>query len=72
MAFTSVLDGMESRVNADNRAVAAATQRAAETGETTDFLLAQRKVADYTNVVGFYSSTIKFLHDMIAGIIQKM
>lgn len=72
MQFSTTLDGMESMVSSRGQIVNEALQRAMSTGESGDFLRAQQDVANYTNMVGFYSSTIKFLHDMIAGIVQKM
>ncbi|TWG84971.1 type III secretion protein F [Cupriavidus gilardii J11] len=72
MQFSTTLEGMESIVSSRGQIVNEALQRATSTGETADFLRAQQDVANYTNLVGFYSSTIKFMHDMIAGIIQKI
>ncbi|WP_422649721.1 EscF/YscF/HrpA family type III secretion system needle major subunit [Cupriavidus sp. H18C1] len=68
----ALIDSIDGPVASANFNMAEAVQRAVSTGETTDFILAQKMTAAFTNMTALQSSLIKAVHDMIAGIIQKM
>lgn len=72
MNISSTLESMDSLVLSGSQRMADALQRAASTGDTIDFLHAQAEVAAFTNGVGLYSASLKTMHDMVAGIIQKI
>ncbi len=72
MNLNPVIDGMDGPISSANFTMAAALQQAVTTGETLDFIEAQKRSAAFTNMIGLQSSVIKMVHDMIAGIIQKI
>ncbi|MCD9119832.1 MULTISPECIES: EscF/YscF/HrpA family type III secretion system needle major subunit [Cupriavidus] len=72
MSLNTMIDGMDGPVASASFNMAEAVQRAVSTGETTDFILAQKMTAAFTNMTALQSSIIKAMHDTIAGIIQKI
>lgn len=72
MNLNPVIDGLDGPISSANFAMAAAVQRAMATGETLDFLEVQKRTAAVTNMTGLQSAVIKMVHDMVAGIIQKI
>lgn len=72
MDFNPAIDGVDALITSMGRVMAEAMQRAASTGETVDFLRAQQVMSEFTNLTSFRSSVVKMLHDLIAGIIQKI
>ncbi len=72
MNLNALIDGMDGPVSSASFNMAEALQRAVTTGETVDFIQAQKMTATFTNMIGLQSSIIKTMHDAIAGIIQKI
>ncbi|MBO4123481.1 hypothetical protein J5T34_22365 [Cupriavidus gilardii] len=72
MNLNALIDGMDGPIASASFSMAEALQRAVTTGETLDFIQAQKMTAAFTNMTALQSSIIKAMHDTIAGIIQKI
>ncbi|CAG9167642.1 EscF/YscF/HrpA family type III secretion system needle major subunit [Cupriavidus respiraculi] len=72
MNFNAIIDSMDGNVASTGQSMLAAMALAAQTGEPTDYLKAQREMATFNILVSFESGAIKFSHDSIASILQKM
>jgi type III secretion apparatus needle protein len=72
MDFNAIIDGLDGLINSFGQNMVSAMERASQTGETTDFLRAQQAMSEFNNLVTFKSTSVKYVHDMIAGILQKI
>lgn len=72
MNLNTLIDSMDGPISAANFGMAEAAQRAVTVGDTEDFIAVQKMTAAFTNKTALQSSLIKAVHDMVAGIIQKI
>ncbi len=72
MNLNAVIDSISGNLDSVGQNMLAAMALAAQTNEPTDYLKAQKEMAAFNILVSFESGAIKWGHDQIAGIIQKI